>query len=194
MRHRPILVEVVALIIDDHGMADTEVLLEELDVSAILASIIGRDDAAIVSFLADPNDFPEIHNAVQEHPLVSNGLAQIGSGFDWAGAIREGLHAMDDDEDIVLAWNAWMDAWDVHGGENWADLKWRRFAGELSSWLRSDERPSQQVLEDMAREIMEDPAFRSAIVNVARTPRTGGLDALRACSAIEASETARIAA
>jgi hypothetical protein len=191
MRHRPILVDVMGMTIDDHQMADTEVLLEGLDVSAILASAIGRDDDAIVSFLANPDEFPEVLRAVQEHPEVNDVTAELPSGFDWADAIRDGLAALDDPDEIASAWNGWLDAWEVHGGASWADLKWTKRADEIAGWLRIEERPSSEVLEGIARALLDDPAFRSAIVAAARNPRTGGLDALRACSAIEAAEAAR---
>lgn len=191
MRHRPILVDVMGTTIDDHQMADAEVVVEGLDVSAILAAAIGRDDDAIVSFLSNPDDFPEILRAVQEHPDVADVTAELASGFDWADAIRDGLTSMDDVEDIAHAWNAWLDAWEVHGGASWADLKWTKRAGEIAGWLGGGDRPSSEVLEGIARTLLDDPAFRSAIVAAARTPRNGGLDALRACSAIEAAEAAR---
>lgn len=187
MKHRPIEVELTRLDVDDHGLADRIVLVSDFDVSAVLAEHIGRDADAIVSFLADPHDHPFILQAVAEHPDVDDVTAEIDPDSDFAAAIAEGLRRDDDPERIVAAWMDWMDAWDVHGGADWDDIRWAKHDVELERWLSDERRPSKDLLKGMARRILADGAFRAALLEAARDPAEGTVETMRTCVAVEAA-------
>lgn len=185
MKHRPIEVELTRLDIDGNGMADRVVMESDFDVSAILAEHIGRDPDAIVSFLNDPHCHPLLLQAVAEHPDVDDVTAEIDGDADFASAIAEGLRRDDDPERIVAAWMSWMDAWDVHNGADWTDMRWAKHDIELVAWLADERRPSPAMLKGMARRILADRAFRTALLEAAREPSEGTVESMRTCVAIE---------
>lgn len=172
---------------NDDGFTERVTMLDGFDVSAILAQHIGRDADAIVSFLADPYDHPLILQAVAEHPDVDDATAEICGGSDFASAIAEGLRIDDDPERIGEAWMRWMDAWDAHNGADWADMRWTKRDIELARWLSDERRPSKELLKGMARRILADGAFRAALLEAAREPAEGTVDAMRTCVAVEAA-------